>query len=319
MTDRILDFSDGPAKLSVRLEQLVIERPEQETVTVPLRDIAVVCAAHPHLRYSQAVLAGLAEAGAAFVVCDRRQMPTAMLLPLDGHFVQAERFRRQAEMSLPTRKRLWRQLVQAKIRAQGRTLHALHGEDFGLGPMAERVKPGDPENLEAQASQRYWPRLFNDSGFRRRRAAEDQNRRLNYGYAALRGMTARSIAAAGLHPTFGLHHSNRYNAFALADDLMEPYRPLVDHAVAASILEWGSKELDRAGKADVLDGLLGRFRFQGEERTLFDWLSRLSSSLAAVCMGERRELLVPELSAPPPAASKKGPSRERATAREKAG
>lgn len=319
MTDRILDFSNGPVKLSVRLEQLVIERPDLETVTVPLGDIAAVCAAHPHVRYSQAVLAGLAAAGAVFVVCDRRQMPTAMLLPLEGHCVQAERFRQQTALALPTRKRLWRQLVQAKIRAQGRTLQALHGEDAGLRQMAERVKLGDPDNLEAQASQRYWPLLFDDPGFRRKRDADDQNRSLNYGYGVLRALVARALVAAGLHPTFGLHHSNRYNAFALADDLMEPYRPLVDQAVASSVLEWGSKNLDQAGKADVLDGLLGRFSFQNESRTLFDWLSRLTSCLVAVCSGDRRDLIVPELQPAQEAPPKKSLGRVRDSAKEKAG
>src|SRR5690606_11847253 len=147
-----------------------------EPVTIPLADIAVVCAAHPHLRYSQAVLCGLTEAGAVFVACDRRQTPVAMLLPLEGHFVQAERFRRQAALTAPTEKRLWKQLMQAKIRAQGRALVARHGGDAGVGKMAERVRSGDPENVEAQAAQRYWPLLFGDRGFRRRREAEDENR-----------------------------------------------------------------------------------------------------------------------------------------------
>lgn len=263
---------------------------------VPLSDIAVVVASHPQVRYSQAVLAGLAEHGGSFVVCDRRCLPVAMMLPLEAHYVQAERFARQAALALPTKKRLWRQIVQAKIAAQAEALEALHEDDYGLRALVARVRSGDPANVEARASQRYWPRLFGDSTFRRNRDAEDQNRDLNYGYAVLRAAVARAVTACGLHPSLGLHHTNRYNAFALADDLMEPYRPLVDRGVAASIREWGaSKRFDKAAKAEVLDAILTRFEHDGESRTLFDWLTRAAQSLAGVCMGERRELFVPSL------------------------
>ena len=310
MTDRILDVSEAPAKLSVRDEQLVIEPARAEPATVPLSDIAVVVASHPQVRYSQAVLAGLAEHGGSFVVCDRRCLPVAMVLPLEGHYVQAERFARQAVLPLPAKKRLWRQIVQAKIAAQAATLEALHGDDYGLRALVTRVRSGDPANVEARASQRYWPRLFGEASFRRNRDAEDQNRDLNYGYAVLRASVARAVAACGLHPSLGLHHSNRYNAFALADDLMEPFRPLVDRGVAASISEWGMRgSFDKAAKAEVLDAILRRFEHEGESRTLFDWLSRTASSLAAVCMGARRDLFLPALGPAREAPPRKKPGR----------
>lgn len=296
MTDRILDLSDAAVALKVRHEQLLIEPPGGEAVSVPFADIAVVVASHPHIRYTQAVLAGLAEHGGVLVACDRRCFPVAMMLPLDGHYVQAERFSSQAQMSLPTKKRLWKQIVQAKIRAQADVLQALHHEDGGLGAMVRKVRSGDPRNLEATAAQRYWPRLFGDAQFRRNRDREDQNQDLNYGYAVLRAIVARGIVTVGLHPSLGLHHSNRYNAFVLADDLMEPYRPLVDHAIAASIREWGQrKQFDRAAKTDVLDGLLRRFVHDDESRTLFDWVRKLTASLALVCTGDRRDLMIPQL------------------------
>ncbi len=296
MTDRILDLSEAAVSLKVRHEQLIVEPPGGVPASVPLADIAVVVASHPHIRYTQAVLAGLAEHGGILVACDRRCFPVAMMLPLDGHYIQAERFARQARMSLPTKKRLWKQIVQAKIRSQSDVLKTLHSEDGGLGTMAQKVRSGDPRNLEATAAQRYWPRLFDDPKFRRNRDAEDQNQDLNYGYAVLRAIVTRGIVAAGLHPSLGLHHSNRYNAFVLADDLMEPYRPLVEHALALSIREWGlRKQFDRAAKTDVLDGLLRRFESNGESRTLFDWVRKLTASLATVCMGERRELVIPRL------------------------
>ena len=247
------------------------------------------------------------------VACDRRCFPVAMMLPLEGHSTQAERFARQTQLSLPAKKRMWKQIVQAKIAAQGAVLEALYGGDSGLGAMTARVGSGDPKNLEATASQRYWPRLFGDPQFRRRRDAEDQNRDLNYGYAVLRAITARAIVAAGLHPSFGLHHSNRYNAFALADDLMEPYRPLVDHSTASTIREWGFRaQFDKAAKRDVLDGLLRRFDYEGQSRTLFDWIARSASSLAAVYMGEGKELYLPRLRQPVET-PRKAPGRERGT------
>jgi CRISPR-associated protein Cas1 len=296
MTDRILDLSESAVALKVRHEQLLIEPPGGSPVTIPLADIAVVVASHPHIRYTQAVVSGLAEHGGVLVACNERCCPVAMMLPLDGHYVQAERFAQQAQMSLPTKKRLWKQIVQAKISAQSSVLRSLHGVDGGLEAMVSKVRSGDPQNREATAAQRYWPRVFGDPQFRRDREAGDQNRQLNYGYAVLRAIIARGIAAAGLHPSLGLHHSNRYNAFVLADDLMEPYRPLVDHSIAASIAEWGLEpKFDRTSKTDVLDGLLRRFSYDGESRTLFDWVQKLTSSLAQVCAGERRDLEIPLL------------------------
>ncbi|MBZ0254251.1 MAG: type II CRISPR-associated endonuclease Cas1, partial [Candidatus Methylomirabilis sp.] len=234
--------------------------------------------------------------GGAFVACDEKHLPVGMLLPIDAHFVQAERFARQAEAAFPVKKRLWKQVVQAKIRAQGRLLDALHGKDMGLLPMAGRVRSGDPDNLEAQASRRYWGALFDKPGFRRDRTAEDANRNLNYGYAVLRAIVARAVCAAGLHPSLGLHHHNRYDAFCLADDLMEPFRPVVDGAVVRWVRERGEgAPFDREAKARLLEALTGRFEAEGEARTLFDLAARAASSLAGVFLGERADLALPEL------------------------
>ena len=185
MTDRIVDISEQAARLSVRNSLLLIER-EGEEVTIPLSDMGVLVVAHPQVSFTHAVLTGLAQNGASLVVCDSRHMPAAMLLPLEAHFVQGERFQQQAGAPLPVRKRLWQQLVRAKIRAQARCLEESRGSDDGLADLARRVRSGDPSNCEAQASRRYWPALFGDPQFRRDPAAEDQNRFLNYGYAVLR-------------------------------------------------------------------------------------------------------------------------------------
>lgn len=296
MTDRVLDISEEPARLSIRYGQLVIDLDARPQTTVPLIDLAVLVVSHPQVSYTNAVLLELTAAGGAFVACDNRHQPAGMLLPLAGHFLQAQRFATQAAAPLPTRKRLWRQIVRAKIRAQGRLLKELRGIDRGIPMLEKRVKSGDPENVEAQASRRYWTALFNDENFRREREAEDQNRFLNYGYAVLRAIVARAICAAGLHPSLGLHHHNQYDIFCLADDLMEPFRPIVDGAVARLVDERGKDAaMNHDTKRAILESLTGRFRFEDEFRTLFDIISRTASSLAAVFMGERNDLLLPEL------------------------
>jgi len=221
MTERMIDLGDEPARLRVHLDQLVIERGKDERSSVPLEEVGVVVVSHPQVSFTHAVLAGIAGRNAAFVVCDDRHMPVGMVLPLQSHHLQSERFSRQAVTALPVRKRLWQQLVKAKVTAQGRVLDELRGTDHGLCALASRVRSGDPDNIEGTASRRYWPYLFADPAFRRDRDADDQNRHLNYGYAVLRAIVARAICAAGLHPSLGLHHHNRYDTFPLASDVME--------------------------------------------------------------------------------------------------
>lgn len=299
MTNRILDFSEAPARLHVRYRLLVVERPEKKEVTVPLADLAVVVVSHPQVSYTQAVLSGLAEAGGTFVACNQKHLPVGMFLPLAAHFAQAERFAAQARAPLPVRKRLWRQIVRAKIVAQAQTLEALYGTDHGLRALVPQVRSGDPSNVEAQAARRYWPRLFANMDFRRHREDEDQNLLLNYGYAVLRAIVARAICGAGLHPSLGLHHHNRYSAYCLADDLMEPFRPFVDRSVAAYV---GSRDavtgLEPEAKRHVVGELTGRYRLDGQQRTLFDAAGRMAASLADVFLGNAQKLELPEGGAP---------------------
>jgi len=296
MTERILDLSEKPARLKVRYGQLVIRRDGAPDATVPLVNLAVLIAANAQVSYTNAVLSGLAAAGGVFITCDEKHHPVGMLIPLVGHFVQTERFARQAGASLPTRKRLWQQIVRSKIRAQARLLRKLYGKDYGVATLQHRVKSGDPQNAEAQAARRYWPVLFADKNFRRDFDAEDQNRYLNYGYAVLRAVVARAVCAAGLHPSLGLHHHNRYNAFCLADDLLEPLRPIADEAAVQIADKHGSTApLNRTVKGELLEFVIQRYIFEGESRTLFDIVSRMASSLAAVFNGERKDLVIPEI------------------------
>lgn len=295
MINRILDFSLAPARLRVRHRQLLIQRDDAPEQTVPLAELAVVLVAHPQVTYSQAVLSGLAAAGGAFVACDRQNLPVGMFLPLVGHFAQAQRFSAQASLSQPTRKRLWRQLVRAKIRSQAETLEELHGTDHGLKRLLPLVRSGDPANVEARAARRYWSRLFVDTKFRRHPENEDQNLLLNYGYAVLRAIVARAICAAGLHPSLGLHHHNRNNAFCLADDLMEPFRPTVDRSVVEYVATHDAFNTVEAGaKQHLIADLTARYRINGEQRTLFDTASCLAGSLADVCLGNTQQLELPE-------------------------
>lgn len=293
---RVIDLSDGPAWLKVNLERLVIERDGAEAVTVPLCDLAALIASHPQVKYTQAVLAGIAAAGGIFVACDAKHMPAAMMMPLAGHHLQTERFAKQASAGLPVKKRLWQQVVKAKLRAQSRVLTRLRGDDRGISALIPKVQSGDPSNVEAQAARKYWPALFADKTFRRDPDGGDANAQLNYGYAVLRAIVMRGICGAGLHPSLGLYHHNRYDTFCLADDLMEPMRPIVDEAVVKRVQETGMPSpLDKEAKAAVISALMGLFALDGEERTLFDIVSHTAASLAGVFMGEREELALPEI------------------------
>lgn len=304
MLPRIIDFSERGARLRVRFDQLMITPDGGEECSAPLAEIAVLIAAHPQVTFSQAVLGGLASAGGIFIICDERRLPAGMLLPLCGHHLQARRFQAQADAAAPVKKRLWKQIVRAKIQMQAQALEALHGDSAGLRPLVPLVRSGDPENVEARAARRYWPLLFADESFRRDWEAVNQNRLLNYGYAVLRAIVARALCAAGLHPTLGLHHHNQYSAFCLADDLMEPFRPMVDIVVARLVRQLGgTPSLDTATKAALIDALLGRLtvsepRFPGKPqrqvRTLFDAAALAAQSLAAVFLGDGRRLTLPQ-------------------------
>jgi CRISPR-associated protein Cas1 len=295
MTSRIVDFAEAPARLRVRLGQLLVERAEEPDASIPLSDLAVVVVSHPQVTYTQAVLSGLAEVGATFVACDPRHLPVGMLVPLVGHDTQVERFAAQARASRPLRKRLWKQIVRAKIQAQAAVLEDMHGTDHGLRALVAQVRSGDPANVEARAARRYWPRLFADLNFRRNPDNEDQNLLLNYGYAVLRAIVARAICACGLHPCLGIHHHNRYDAFCLADDLMEPFRPTVDHAVAEYVAAHDAVYgLEKAAKQAIVSQLTGRYLLDGEQRALFDTATRMASSLAQVFLGKADRLDLPE-------------------------
>lgn len=284
---RIIDFAEQGASLRTRYEQLIIRRDEQPDISTPLDEIAVLILSHPRVTCSQSVLQGIMRHGGSIVVCDQSMMPSGLMLPLAANSLHTQRVRSQIGVSLPRRKRVWQLIVQAKIRSQASVLRLRCGDDAGLESLASKVRSGDPENLEARAAQRYWPRVFEDPDFRRRRDAADQNRLLNYGYAVLRAGVARAICSTGLHPSIGVHHKSRSNPFCLADDLMEPWRAMVDAEVAEMVGEFGPDVgLDSDSRARLIGILHERLIDDGESRTVLDWISRSASSLASAICGD---------------------------------
>ncbi len=274
----------------------MLDQADQPHKRIAMSDIAVVIVSHPQVTYTQAVLSLLAEAGAVFISCGPSRMPNGMLVPLAAHGTQTERFAAQSQAPKPLCKRLWKQVTRCKIESQATALQYIRGDDGGLRKLKSKVRSGDPTNVEAQAARRYWRKLFAEGTFRRDVDAADENQFLNYGYAVLRAIVARSICAAGLHPTIGLHHHNRYNAFCLADDLMEPLRPIVD--VAAYHLTRNAKntaELSPEQKQQLVHAITSKQEFSGEQRGVFDVASRMASSLAQVFVGEQIDLDLPTL------------------------
>jgi CRISPR-associated protein Cas1 len=227
---QVIDIESDNRHLSRYRGFLVVTEDHAEIGRVPLDDIlAIIVHAHG-ITYSNSLLVELARRGATVVLCAANHHPEAILWPLQGHHAQGARMRAQWEAPKPMLKQLWKHIVRTKIQMQAAALTAYGHSDNALNRLAKTVKSGDPENIEAQAARRYWPLLMGKD-FRRDQGLNGPNALLNYGYTVLRAATARAIIGAGLHPTMGLHHSNRSNAFALADDLMEPFRPLVDCAV----------------------------------------------------------------------------------------
>lgn len=225
--DRIVDIATDGRHLSAYRGFLVVSEDRAEVGRVALDDIAAVIV-HAHgVTWTTSLVAALAERGALMVLCGANHAPVAVCLPLDGHHGQNGRMRAQWDAGQPLVKQLWRRIVISKIRWQAAVLEAHGHPTAAFEQFARRVRSGDPENIEAQAARRYWPLMMGED-FRRDRGAGGMNGMLNYGYTVMRALVARAVVAAGLHPSIGVHHANRGNAFALADDLIEPFRPLVD-------------------------------------------------------------------------------------------
>lgn len=298
MIKRTIYFGN-PAHLSMRLSQLVVKMPESGDVfrTIPIEDIGIVILDNKQITMTQGVLEALIDNNCAVISCGSNHMPIGLMLPLYGNTIQNERFRQQIDASMPLKKQLWQQTIQIKISNQAAALRLTTGEEHGnMKIWAKSVRSGDPDNLEARAAAYYWKNFFPENPrFIRGRNEDDPNGLFNYGYAVLRAIIARALVGSGLLPTLGIHHHNRYNAYCLADDIMEPYRPYIDLIVHSIVKKYGSGELTDEAKKDMLSIPTTEVVVNGKRSPLMIAASITSASLAKCFNGEVRKIAYPEI------------------------
>lgn len=295
MIKKTLYFGNA-TRLSVQQQQLLIKTDDIER-TIPIEDIGVVVIDHYQTSITHAVLHLLLENNVAFITCNDKHHPTGLLLNLDGHTLQSEKFKAQIEASEPLRKQLWQQTIKAKILNQAAVLEKWEIDNSYLKRYTQLVLSGDSTNQEAQAARYYWKMLFNEEEpfFVRERFGEYPNNFLNYGYAILRATVARSLVGSGLLPTLGIHHQNKYNAYCLADDIMEPYRPYVDHLVKEIINELPTeRELSKEIKRRLLEIPALTIELDGKTSPLMVGLQRTTASVAKCFEGETKKIIYPE-------------------------
>jgi len=297
MIKRTLYFGN-PAYLKTSHEQLIIELHDSgEIRSAPIEDIGLMILDHQQITITQAVMAKLLANNVALITCDNTHHPAGMFLNLEGNTLQTQKFQAQIEASVPLKKQLWQQTVAAKVMNQARLLQHQKEENKLLVELAKNVKSGDSDNAEAQAAVYYWKRIFPDFlAFKREREGPPPNNLLNYGYAILRAMVARSLVGSGLLPTLGIFHRNQYNAYCLADDIMEPYRPFVDKIVC-DIIRMNGKflELGPSMKRQLLGVPVMDVWMDGQKSPLMNAVQRTTASLAKCFEGKSRKILYPEL------------------------
>ncbi|MBQ2807588.1 MAG: type II CRISPR-associated endonuclease Cas1 [Bacteroidaceae bacterium] len=303
-------YFGNPAYLSLRNAQLVIRLPEivkndtlpehfkqSAEITKPIEDIGIIVLDNKQITITSGLLEALLENNCAVITCDSKSMPTGLMLPLCGNTTQSERFRHQIEASLPLKKQLWQQTIKTKIENQAAILKKCTGKEVRcMNKWATDVKSGDSENQEARAAAYYWKNLFPIEGFTRDRDSIPPNNLLNYGYSILRAIVARSLVASGLLPTLGIHHHNRYNAYCLADDIMEPYRPFVDELVYHIVTGSDNYDvLDKDIKSQLLTIPTLDVVIAGKRSPLMVSVSQTTASLYKCFSGELRKITYPEI------------------------
>jgi CRISPR-associated protein Cas1 len=298
MIKRTLYFGN-PAYLKTANEQLVIELADTgEVKQVPIEDIGLLIIDHQQITITQAVIAKLLANNVAFITCDHTHHPTGLLLNLDGNTLQSQKFQAQVEASVPLRKQLWQQTIEAKINNQAALLKMELAENNYLLNLIKQVKSGDIDNCEAKAAGYYWKHIFPDFlAFRRERYGPPPNNLLNYGYAIVRAIVARSLVASGLLPTLGIFHRNQYNAYCLADDIMEPYRPFVDKVVCY-IIRFNGKflEMTPSMKKQLLEIPAMDVVIDGKKSPLMNAVQRTTASLAKCFESSGRKIAYPTFS-----------------------
>lgn len=313
MIKRTLYFGN-PAYLSKKDKQLLIKIPEEKSEaeetdlnqkykdrtnqnTVPIEDIGIIVLDNQQITVTQGLIASLLENNCAVITCNNTHHPTGLFLPLEGNEVQSERFREQIESSIPLKKQLWQQTVSAKIKNQAAVLRHKGIKAENMLRWAKKVKSGDPDNLEGRAAAFYWKNIFPKKlEFTRDRYGLPPNQLLNYCYAILRAIVARALVASGLLPTLGIHHRNKYNAYCLADDIMEPYRPYVD-LIVCEIIENGEdfEELSTSVKKQLLEIATTTIYINGESSPLMVGIQKTTASLAKCYAGKTRKINYPEI------------------------
>ena len=286
-------FFGNKCSLTTKHEQLVIKNTDRET-TVPIEDIGFIIVENQETYISVPALSKLSSNNVSVIFCDKKHMPQSMLLNLNSHHIQQEHFRNQINVSEPLKKQLWQQIIKAKIQNQAIHLHSIQKNNNPLIYYASKVLSGDSDNREGVAAAYYWKHLF-DFNFKRERYGDYPNLFLNYGYIILRAAVARALSGSGLLCTLGIHHHNKYNAFCLADDIMEPYRPLVDAKVIEIINRYDEHDLITPIKAELLNVLTETVYFEDKKSPLMVALSTTTSSLQQCFSGISRKIVYPKL------------------------
>jgi CRISPR-associated protein Cas1 len=289
-------FFGNPAYLNTKNEQLVVSFPEgeKETKTVPIEDIGMLVLENPQITITNQLMTKLVQNKSAIVTCNQQHLPVSLLQPLQGHTEQTERFREQLNASAPLKKNLWQQTVTAKIQNQAQHLLSKNKNHKKLARWGDEVKSGDSQNHEAVAAAHYWQNITGIDGFTRQQKGDPPNNLLNYGYAILRAITARSLISSGMLPGVGIFHRNKYNAYCLADDIMEPYRIFVD----ALVLDIANKnddleELTTGLKAELLQIPAMDVFIDDKWSPLMVAMSRTTASLQTCFAGSQRKILYP--------------------------
>lgn len=294
MIGRIVEVAEDKRHLFLHRGFMVVQEvggDRKELGQVPLDDIAAVIANAHGLSYTNNLLVALAERGAPFVLCAANHNAVGMLWPIEGNFEQSRRIEAQIDAAKPLHKRLWAAVVRAKLEQQAATLEAIGAPTAPLSALVSKVRSGDPENIEAQGARRYWPLLFGNE-FRRDQRAEGLNALLNYGYTVLRATTARAVIAAGLHPGIGLHHSHDGNPMRLVDDVMEPFRPVIDLKVW-QLWRNNEQQVTPDSKRALVRTLYDDMQSDAGATPVMLCIQKLATSLAQVYLGQREKLDLP--------------------------
>ena len=284
---------ENKTSITTKNLQLIIKSEIRES-SIPIEEIGFLVLDHPETYLSIPAMNLLVENNTALIICTTNHLPNGMLLNLNSHHIQQEIFKNQIEASVPLKKQLWQQTIIEKITNQGILLQKIEKTKNQFDFLASKVLSGDTSNMEAVAASQYWKRFF-ETGFKRERFGDYPNNLLNYGYAILRAATARALSGSGLLNTLGIHHKNKYNAFALADDIMEPFRPIVDETVLNIMQNYEEQELNTKIKSELLQILTRTVYFKSEKSPLMIALQKTASSLQQCYTGERKKINYPKL------------------------